>query len=77
MPPMSLRQGIKCFGEAGFQAEKKELQQLHDRLVMKVWHNVNCPLSIAGRPKHTYRNGNASDQSRGGDVPTGVHNEVI
>ena len=34
-PQMSMNQGIKMFGEAGVEAVKKEMQQLHDRQVMK------------------------------------------
>jgi hypothetical protein len=40
-PQMSMRQGIKCFGEAGVQAVKKELKQVHDRSVMKACHKHN------------------------------------
>ena len=35
-PQMNMNQGIKMFGEAGVEAVKKEMQQLHDRGVMKV-----------------------------------------
>ena len=34
-PQMSMKQGIKTFGEAGVLAVKQELQQLHDRNVIK------------------------------------------
>jgi len=34
-PQMSMRQGIKMFGDSGVQAVKKELKQLHDRSVIK------------------------------------------
>ena len=34
-PQMNMNQGIKMFGEAGVEAVKKEMQQLHDRQVMK------------------------------------------
>ncbi|MDG7001629.1 MAG: hypothetical protein JRN15_21230, partial [Nitrososphaerota archaeon] len=34
-PQMSMNQGIRMFGEAGVEAVKKEMQQLHDRQVMK------------------------------------------
>ena len=34
-PQVNMNQGIKTFGEAGVQAVKQEMQQLHDRKVMK------------------------------------------
>jgi hypothetical protein len=34
-PQMSMNQGIKMFGEAGVQAVKKELEQVHERKVMR------------------------------------------
>jgi hypothetical protein len=39
-PQMSMKQGLKCFGEAGVQAVKKEMQQVHERGVMKVRHKA-------------------------------------
>ena len=35
-PQMNMKQGLKIFGEAGVDAVKKEMQQLHDRKVMQV-----------------------------------------
>ena len=32
---MSMRKGLKVFGEPGYAAVKKEMQQLHDRKVMQ------------------------------------------
>ena len=37
-PQMSMKHGIKTFGEDGVKAVTDELQQLHDRVVMKVKH---------------------------------------
>ena len=34
---MNIKQGLKMFGEAGVEAVKKEMQQLHDRKVMIAW----------------------------------------
>jgi hypothetical protein len=34
-PQMSMAQGIRMFGNDGIQAVKKELQQVHDRKVLK------------------------------------------
>ena len=35
MPQMSMKKGLKVFGEGGYAAMKKEMQQLHDRKVMQ------------------------------------------
>lgn len=35
---MNMRQGLKMFGQAGVEAVKKEMKQLHDRKVMQVKH---------------------------------------
>ena len=35
MPQMSMKKGLKIFGEGGYPAVKKEMQQLHDRKVMQ------------------------------------------
>ena len=32
---MSMKKGLKIFGEQGYAAVKKEMQQLHDRKVMQ------------------------------------------
>ena len=34
-PQMSMKKGLKMFGEGGYAAVKKEMQQLHDRKVMQ------------------------------------------
>ena len=34
-PQMSMKKGLKTFGEGGYAAVKKEMQQLHDRKVMQ------------------------------------------
>ena len=34
-PQMSMKKGLKMFGEGGYAAVKKEIQQLHDRKVMQ------------------------------------------
>ena len=34
-PLMSMKKGLKVFGEGGYAAVKKEMQQLHDRKVMQ------------------------------------------
>ena len=34
-PQMSMKQGLKMFGEGGYAAVKKEMQQLHDQKVMQ------------------------------------------
>ena len=34
-PQVNMNQGIKMFGEAGIQTVKQEMQQLHDRKVMR------------------------------------------
>ena len=34
-PQMSMKKGLKVFGEGGYPAMKKEIQQLHDRKVMQ------------------------------------------
>jgi hypothetical protein len=34
-PQMSMKRGIKVFGQGGVDAVKKEMQQLHDRIVMQ------------------------------------------
>ena len=34
-PQMSMKKGLKIFGEGGYAAVKKEMQQLHDRKVMQ------------------------------------------
>ena len=35
MPQMSMKQGLRMFGEVGYAAVKKEMQQLHDQKVMQ------------------------------------------
>ena len=35
---MSMKKGLKLFGEGGYAAVKKEMQQLHDRKVMQPVH---------------------------------------
>ena len=35
---MNMKQGIKMFGEAGVDAVRKEMQQLHDRKFMAAKH---------------------------------------
>ena len=34
-PQMSMKQGLRMFGEEGYAAIRKEMQQLHDRKVMQ------------------------------------------
>ena len=38
-PQMSMKQGLRMFGEEGYAAVRKEMQQLHDRKVMQP---INC-----------------------------------
>ena len=38
MPQMSMKKGLKMFGEGGYAAVKKEVQQLHNRKVMQPVH---------------------------------------
>ena len=37
-PQMSMKKGLKMFGEGGYAAVKKEMQQLHDNKVMQPVH---------------------------------------
>ena len=39
-PQMSMKRGIKMFGDDGVAAVKKEMQQLHDRKVMAPKHGI-------------------------------------
>ena len=43
-PQMSMKKGLKMFGEGGYAAVKQEMQQLHDRKVMQpVWRKDLSP----------------------------------
>jgi hypothetical protein len=40
-PQMNMKQGLKVFGEEGIKAVRQEMQQLHDRKVMKVTKSMD------------------------------------
>ena len=47
---MSMRKGLKVFGEPGYAVVKKEMQQLHDRKVMQPVNQKDLPHHKRRRP---------------------------